>query len=372
MLLTFAFTNGFQYEISRKMFSFSGHMRVQHYEPEKSAVAEEAPLERNDSVRDAIRRTDGVKTVQAFATRNAIVKGPESIEGVLLKGVEKDYDFSNLSGFLRSGTWISFPDSGYSSEINISAYTARQLKLKAGDRVVIYFIQPDGTRRVRPMKVAGIFKTGVEDFDKIFAICDLRLIQRLNDWKSNEIAGYEVFVQDYRRLDTINAAIFAKLPQGWNSRSIREIYANIFDWLNLQNTTIAIVILIMVIVAILNLITCLIILLLERTRMIGILKALGAPDNSIQRVFLYHGAIITVMGILLGNFIGLLVCWLQVRYGLITLPEDAYFISKAAVKLEWWHVAVVNAGTFLACFLVLIIPTLITRRIQPVKAITFR
>jgi lipoprotein-releasing system permease protein len=372
MLLTFAFTNGFQYEISRKMFSFSGHLRILRVEPERSANAEESPVEKNDSVVQMVSGTDGVKTIQAFATRSAIIKGPESIEGVLMKGVERNYDFSNLAGFLQSGHWIQFPDSGYSTEINISTYTAKQLKLKAQDRVVVYFIQPDGSRRVRPMRVAGIFKTGVEDFDKIFAISDLKLIQRLNDWKPDQIAGYEVFLRDYRQLDSANAAIFTNLPVGWTSHSIREIYANIFDWLNLQNTTIAIVILIMVVVAILNLITCLIILLLERTRMIGILKALGCRDRSIQKIFLYHGAIITVIGIVAGNLLGLLVCWLQQKYGFITLPEDAYFISKAAVRLEWWHVLVVNAGTFIVCFLVLMIPTVIAKRIQPAKAITFR
>ncbi|HTQ28899.1 MAG TPA: FtsX-like permease family protein [Puia sp.] len=372
MLLTFAFTNGFQYEIARKMFSFSGHLRVKHFEPSRTAIAEETPVDRNDTVVSVLRANPEVKSVQAFATRNAIIKGKESIEGVLLKGVEKTYDFSNMDGFLQSGHWLSFPDSGYSSEINLSSYTANQLKLKAQDRVFLYFIRPDGSRRVRPMTVAGIFKTGIEDYDKFIAIGDLRLIQRLNDWTPNEIAGYEVFLKDYNKLDTVNTLIFESLPPGWNSRTTREIYANIFDWLNLQNTTIAIVLIIMVVVAILNLITCLIILLLERTHMIGILKAVGSRDRSIQRIFLYHGAIITFFGIVGGNIMGLGICWLQARYGFITLPEDAYFISKAVVKLEWWHIVLVNLGTFVVCFLVLMIPTVITRRIKPATAIGFR
>jgi lipoprotein-releasing system permease protein len=238
--------------------------------------------------------------------------------------------------------------------------------------VIIYFIQQDGSRRARPMTVAGIFKTGVEDYDKLNAIGDLRLIQRLNNWNEDEIGGYEVFLNDYRLIDTTNNSIFAGLPNTWNSRSVKDIYANIFDWLNLQNTTIAIVLAIMIIVAVLNLVTCLIILLLERTHMIGVLKAMGDPNLSIQRIFLYHGAIITVSGIVLGNFLGLLLYWLQQRYGFITLPEDAYFISKAVVRLAWWHVALVNAGTFIVCLLVLVIPTIIIRNIQPVKAISFR
>jgi len=163
-----------------------------------------------------------------------------------------------------------------------------------------------------------------------------------------------------------------ELPAEWNSRTISEVYPNIFDWLNLQNITIAIVLVIMIVIATLNLITCLIILVLERTHMVGILKALGTADISIQRIFLYHGTIITVSGIIFGNIAGLLICWLQQRYGFITLPEDSYFISTAVVKLEWWHLVLVNAGTLLICFLVLSIPTIIIRNMQPVKAIQFR
>jgi lipoprotein-releasing system permease protein len=194
----------------------------------------------------------------------------------------------------------------------------------------------------------------------------------LNDWRPDEIGGYELFLKDYRRMDSVAADIFYQLPQAWNVNTSKELYPNIFDWLNLQNQTVVLVIIVMIIVAILNLVTCLIILVLERIRMIGILKAVGSPDSSIQGVFLYHGAIITVLGILGGDLFALLFCWLQQRYGFITLPEEAYYISTAAVNLEWWHVVVVNAGTFLVCFLTLRIPTLIVKRVQPVRAIQFR
>jgi lipoprotein-releasing system permease protein len=374
MLLTLAFTNGFQYAISHKIFSFWGDIRVQHYESNRASIAEESPIFKNDTVLQVLKANKEIQTIQAFATKYAILKGSEGIEGILLKGVEKDYDFNNLSSFLKSGKWLQFPDSGYSNEINLSSYAANQLKLQVGDRVIIYFVQPDGSARARPMKVSGIFKTGIEDYDKQIAIGDLRLIQRLNNWTSNEIGGYEIVVKDFRTMDTVNSVIFRDLPSTWNSRTIKELpqAAGIFDWLNLQNTTIAIVLIIMIIVAILNLVTCLIILLLERINMIGILKALGSPNRAIQQIFLYHGVIITISGIAFGNIMGLLICWLQDKYGFITLPEDAYLISKAAVKLEPWHLILVNAGTFLICFLVLMIPTLIIRKIQPVKAIQFR
>jgi len=371
MLLTFAFTNGFQFAISQKIFNFWGDIRVQHYESSKSAIAEESPIVQNDTVLQVLHFSKDIKSIQAFATKNAIIKGNESIEGVLLKGVEKNYDFSNLKDFLQTGRWISFPDSGYSHEINISTYTATQLKLQVNDKVLMYFIQQDGSYRARQLVIAGTYKTGIEDYDKLIAIGDIRLIQRLNNWDKNEIGGYEIFVHDYRKMDSVNNSIFYQLPNGWNSRTIKEVYPNIFDWLNLQNITIAIVIIIMVIIAILNLVTCLIILLLERTQMVGILKALGSPDRSIQNVFLYYGALITVSGIVFGNILGLLLCYLQQRFGFITLPEDAYFISKAVVKLEWWHIVAVNAGTFLICLLVLLIPTLIIRKVRPVQAIRF-
>ncbi len=371
MIITIAFTNGFQYAVGQKVFSFWGNIRVQHYEANKPSIAEELPISKNDTVLQILHADKDIKTVQAFATKYAIIKGKESIEGVLLKGVERDYDFSNLNSFLQSGRWLNFTDSGYSNEIDLSAYTANQLKLKVNDKALIYFIQPNGSYRVRPMKVAGIFKTGIEDYDKLMAIGDIKLIQRLNDWKENEIGGYEIFVTDYKRLDTINDALFDKLPQQWSSQAITQVYPSIFDWLNLQDQTIVIVFIIMVIVATLNLVTCLIILVLERTQMVGILKAIGSPNRTIQNTFLYHGAIITVSGIIAGDILGLLICWLQQRYSLISLPEDAYFISKAVVKLNWWSVPFIDAVTFVVCFLVLLIPSLIIRNITPTKAIRF-
>ncbi|HEY4154383.1 MAG TPA: FtsX-like permease family protein [Puia sp.] len=372
MILTIAFTQGFQDAIAQKMYSFSGHIRVQHYEPERVDIAEDLPITANDTVLQTIRADPEVLTVQPFATKYAIIKGPESFEGLRLKGVGRNYRFQHLQAFLKSGHWIRFPDTAYSSEIDLSSYTADQLNLHVGDKLFAYFIQPDRSRRVRPLKVAGIFKTGIEDYDRINAIVDIRLIQRLNNWTANEISGYELFIKDYQMADSISNRIYYKLPPGWNSLSVSEIYGNIFDWLNLQDTTIAIVIIIMILVAILNLVTCLIILLLERTNMIGLLKSLGSPDRTIQRIFVYHGALITFGGLILGNVLGLLICGLQQHYGFITLPEDSYFISTAAVKISALQILWVNLGTFLICFTVLLIPSFtLIRKMSPVKALRF-
>lgn len=373
MIVTIAFAGGFQKTISEKVFSFWGHIRIHNYEAVRVSIAEETPILKNDSITALIKTTPGIKTIQAYATKNAILKTSENIEGVLFKGVEKNYHFENINKFLVRGRWIDFSDTAYSNEINLSESMANQLKLDVNDKMLIYFIQSGGASpRPRRLTVAGIFKTGIEEYDKLIALGDIRLIQRLNNWAEDEVGGYEVFLDDFTRMDEINEKILYNIPIEFKSSTIREIFPNIFDWLYLQNKTIAIVLIIMVIIATLNLVTCLLILVLERTRMIGLLKAVGAGNFMIQKIFLFHGAIISVGGLLLGNVLGLLVCWLQDRYGFITLPEDAYYISKAAVDIEWWEIALVDLGTFIICFVVLLIPTLVVKRIQPVRAIQFR
>lgn len=373
MILTLAFANGFQQTISNKIFSFFGHVRVQDYNALQVTIAEEIPVHKSDSVRNLVKINPAIKTVQAFATKNAILKTSETIEGVLFKGVENDYNFGNLNNFLVSGRWVRFSDSGYSNEINLSEAMARQLKLKVNDPVIIFFIQPNGeTPRPRKLTVAGIFKTGIEEYDKLYALGDLKLVQRLNNWTPDQVGGYELFLNDYNKMDEVSTEIVPYLPVGLTSQTIKEVFPSIFDWLGLQDQTIAIVLIIMIVIALLNLVTCLLILVLERTRMIGLLKAVGARNYTIQKIFLYQGAIITFTGIVAGAAIGLLVSWLQQRYGFISLPEESYYISKAAVQIIWWQVGLVILATFAICVLVLLLPTIIVSRVQPVKAIQFR
>lgn len=373
MIVTIAFAGGFQKTISDKVFSFWGHIRIHNFEALRVSIAEETPIERNDSITGLVKSMPEIKSIQAYATKNAILKTSENLEGVLFKGVEADYNFRNIDKFLVKGHWITFSDTSYSNEINLSASIADQLKLDVNDQLLIYFIQSGGASpRPRKLRIAGIFKTGIEEYDKLIAIGDLKLIQRLNNWEPTQVGGYEVFLKDYQDMDRVSEEIMYRIPIDFKSSTTREIFPNIFDWLNLQNQTIVIVLIIMIIIATLNLVTCLLILVLERTRMVGILKAIGAQNGTVQRVFLFHGAIISVIGLVGGNVLGLLICWLQEKYGFITLPEDAYYISKAAVDLVWWHIALVNIGTFIICFLVLMIPTLIVKKIQPVRAIQFR
>ena len=374
MIITLSFVNGFQETVSGKVFSFWGHIRVGFRQPLKANIAEEEPIGKNDTLVQQIKHIPGVKSVHPFATRYAILKTAEDMEGVLVKGLDNTYDSLHLSSFLQEGSrWIRFNDTTYSREIIISTYTARQLNLKLNDRVLIYFIRPDGSMRPDRLNIVGIYKTGIEEYDKTFAIGDMKLIRRLNSWNDNQIGGYEVFLDDYKKMDQVSSNIYydPQFPDLWETKTIKEIYPNIFDWLQIQDYNQNILIAIMTIIAVINLITCLIILVLERLRMIGILKALGASNWTVQKIFINHSVIITFTGIILGTALALGLLLLQQKFEFVKLQEEAYYMSTAIVKIVWWQVLAVIGGTLLVSFLVLLIPSIIARRIQPIKAIRF-
>ncbi len=375
MIITIAFVTGFQQTVANKVFSFWGHIHVQEYEASKALVAEETPLDKNDTVLQILKSLPQIKTVQTYATKSAVIKNRQDIEGILIKGVEGDYSFSNLQPFLKEGRWMNFDDSLYSKEIVVSQPLANELQIGLNDTVSVYFIEPsDGKSILRKLKVCGIYKTGIEEYDKLFAIADIRLLRRVNHWSVNSIGGYEIFLNNYDNIDTVNSLLYNQyqLPGAWVSRSVKDIYPNIFDWLNILNTNRNVIFIIMAVVAIINLITCLLILVLERTRMVGILKAIGATDFYIQQIFLYYATLIACIGVATGFAAGVGLCLLQQYTGFIHLDESAYYVSTAPVHIVWWQTILVCLFTLFVCFLSLILPALFVKRIQPVKAIQFK
>jgi lipoprotein-releasing system permease protein len=374
MIITLAFVNGFQEKVADKIFGFWGHIRVQKYDAGKSLISEELPLTKNTEVENSMTTTPGVVSYQSFATKSAVLESNKEIEGVLIKGIEKNENHTALKQFLVAGRWIHFTDSLYSKETIVSDAVAKQLQIKINDTIKVHFVaaNSDAQKTYRKLVVVGFYHTGIDEYDKLFMIADINLIRRINNWEPNQIGGYEVFIHQYQNINAVSSTLSNALPSEWMSKSIKEVYPNIFDWLDIQDVNRNVVFVVMGIVALINLITCLLILMLERTNMIGLLKSMGATNWTIQKIFIVYASFITLAGVGFGLVIGLGICFLQQATGFITLDEASYYISVAPVKIIGWQVAAVCAGTTVVCFVSLFLPTLLIPKISPVKAIAFK
>ncbi len=373
MIVALSFINGFQQVVAEKIFHFWGHIRVQHFEPLKSSIAEASAIQRTVEIEDKLKRTIGIKSIAPFANKSAILKSAGSIEGVLVKGIDSTYPLEKIDRFLIKGKWPSLSDTLHANEIAISSYTANQLNIDQGASLLIYFIQENGEMpKTRKLTVSGIYKTGIDVYDKVYAIGDLSMIQRLNEWDAGTVSGYEIDVDDYHQMDNVSLNIYQNLPTGWNAITLKELSPEIFDWLQLQDTNKAILIIVMIIIAGINLITCLLILILERTNMIAMLKAVGAKENTIQQIFIYYGSWIALRGIGWGTALGLGICYLQQYTKFIKLNEEAYYIDAAPVAINYVQIAIIAGSTLLLSLMILVLPSIISRKINPSNALQFR
>lgn len=373
MIVALSFINGFQQVIAEKIFHFWGHIRVQHFEPLRSNFAEASPIKKTALIEQKLNNNSNIISFAPYVNKSAILKSNSTIEGVLVKGIDTAYPLNKIDRFLIKGKWPALLGNKKGTEIAISAYTADQLNVTIGNSLLIYFIQENGgAPKTRKLNISGIYKTGIDVYDRIYAIGDLNLIQKLNDWDSNTISGYEIDIDNYQTMDLQAARIYEDLPTGWNAITLKALSPEIFDWLQLQNTNKAILIIVMIIIASINLITCLLILILERTNMIAMLKAIGAKENTIQKIFIYYGTWIALRGIGWGTLLGLGICYLQKYTGLIKLNEEAYYIDTVPVAINYLQIILIGVSTLLICLLILILPSVISRKVNPAKALQFR
>ena len=336
MVISTCMINGFTHEIKEKVFGFWGEIHIHNQDNNNSF--EEIPIDGSKKYVSAIRKLPEVKNVTPYITKAGILKTKNDIDGIVLKGVDKNYDWKFVQQYLVSGNIIIFSDSGFSKQILISQGKAKKLHLKTGDKVIAYFIRKDSPVPIgRKMEIAGIYNTGLQEYDEKFGIVDLDLLRQINQWDATQIGGWEVRLKDVDAMDKVNDKIYYSIIDNTlYSETIREVYPNIFEWLNLQQVNEYIILIIMVVVAVLNMITALIILILDRTQMIGILKALGAGNGSIRRIFMYKSVYIVANGLFWGNLVGIGFCLLQKYTGFIHLNEENYYLSVAPINGTIW------------------------------------
>ena len=367
MILSISIINGFKTKIRDKVIGFGGHIQIQHFDANTSF--EPVPINKNQKFISQLKKNQNIRHIQSYAIKSGIIKTDNDIQGVILKGISNDFDWSFFNDKLLEGKKLTFSDTASSNEIIISKNQASKLKLKLGDDLLMYFIQQPP--RVRKFKIAGIYQTGLEEFDKLYLLGDIKHIQKLNDWNEDQIAGFEIYINHFDKSDEITDFVNDQITYDLNAKSIKELNPQIFDWLNLQDINVAIILTLMILVGVINMIATLLILILEKTPTIGLLKAMGMKNSQIQKIFLINGAYIIGKGLFWGNLIGLSLCYIQLHFGIIKLNEANYYLKEVPVLLDFWHILFLNLGIFLICIFMLIIPSYFISKITPVKAIRF-
>jgi lipoprotein-releasing system permease protein len=371
MVITLSMVNGFQRAVAEKVFSFWGHARVQPVNPFQTVVTDDEGFVLTDSVLDAIKTVPDMQRFHAFAVKSVVLKKAGQFEGVLLKGVDHHFETNAFSPFLKEGSFMPLSDTVISNGIVLSQQIAQRMELKPGDTLQCFFIRNGQDIRSRSMVVSGLFKTGIEEYDKNFAISDIGFLQKLNLWEKDIIGGLEVYFDEPAKALKNAGTLSDNLPLKLTAIPIQEIYPSIFDWLAIQDQTKTIVVITMLIVAIINLITCLLILVMERTRMVGILKSLGMENPKISLIFWYYAGWIAVVGIGLGLLLGVGLCFLQQLTGFIKMDEATYYVAQAPVAMDALQIAGVAVISFIVCLLAIRLPLFYVQRISPVKAIRF-
>ena len=379
LIVAFGVLFGYKNTIQQKIFLFGAHIQVgkftNNYSYEESGISLDTKLYRERG------RIPGVRHVQAVALKAGILKTKDELMGVVLKGVGRDYDWNLLRESLVAGTVpLVGADSGNglssrgTTELLISQYMANQLRAKVGDGIPMYFLggSSGGAPRVRKMTVVGIYDTGLEEVDKTIALGDIRLVQRLNNWGPDSVGSYEIFVNDFDQLEPSVATVFDLLTPDLRLTRVTDQYRPLFDWMVLLDRNMVILLALITFVASFNMVSVLIVLMMERTPMIGLLKALGSPDPLIRRMFLYVGLNMVGWGLLIGNVVGLTLCWLQWQFHLIPLDPKSYFVTHVPISWDWPTILALNAAAVGLIALVLWLPTLVINRIQPVKALAFK
>jgi lipoprotein-releasing system permease protein len=371
MLISIATGVGLQKKIREKVSAFNGDIIITNFDTNFSNDSQN-PISKKQDFYPTFKNIDGIKHVQITASKGGVIRTETDFEGVVVKGVGDDYDWEYFKNYLTEGKLPDFKGD-LNEDILISEYLANRLHLKLGDKVTTFFLNDEvsKTPRSRGFDIVGIYNSGFQQFDEQFIITDIRHIQRLNKWDENQVGAFEVFVNDFDQIIPIGNEVYNETESTLDTQTIRQKYASIFEWLDLFDFNIIMIIGIMILVAGINMITALLVLILERTQMIGILKALGSSDWSVRKVFIYNAMYLIGVGLFWGNIIGVGLLLIQ-KYGKVfKLNPDTYYVNEAPVYLNWDYILILNAGTFLLCLLMLLIPSFIISKISPVKAIRF-